>query len=161
MAFIIWITWSSDEMTSKYRTPQILIVIRQPQYPVVIINSLQCSCVAVMQTCAQVMLTLDNLANVHQYHNTKLTFQELFNYGIVPVVNENDTVAVEELHFGDNDTLSAKVSWSGLYSLVVLQLAYRAFSCLWISSVKLNNDEIQWGFDNWDTLRAESSVPLT
>lgn len=63
-----------------------------------------------MQTCAQVMLTLENLAIVSQYRNTSQTFQELFNYGIVPVVNENDTVAVEELHFGDNDTLSAKVS---------------------------------------------------
>lgn len=55
------------------------------------------------------MLTLDNLANKNQYTNTHSTFEELFAYDIVPVVNENDTVAVEELHFGDNDTLSAKV----------------------------------------------------
>ena len=55
------------------------------------------------------MLTLDNLANASQYTNTRSTFEELFSYNIVPVVNENDTVAVEELHFGDNDTLSAKV----------------------------------------------------
>lgn len=56
------------------------------------------------------MLTLDNLAELSQYTNTRSTFQELFAYGVVPVVNENDTVAVEELHFGDNDTLSAKVN---------------------------------------------------
>ena len=63
-----------------------------------------------MQTCAQVMLALDNLANQNQYTNTCSTFEALFAYDIVPVVNENDTVAVEELRFGDNDTLSAKVT---------------------------------------------------
>lgn len=65
-----------------------------------------------MQPCAQVLLTLDNLANRNQYLNARNTFTELFNYGAVPVVNENDTVAVEELlaRFGDNDTLSAQVS---------------------------------------------------
>ena len=55
------------------------------------------------------MLALDNLANQNQYTNTCSTFEALFAYNIVPVVNENDTVAVEELRFGDNDTLSAKV----------------------------------------------------
>lgn len=62
------------------------------------------------QPCAQVLLTLDNLANRNQYLNARNTFLELFQYGAVPVVNENDTVAVEELlaRFGDNDTLSAQ-----------------------------------------------------
>ncbi|KAK9786300.1 hypothetical protein WJX73_008025 [Symbiochloris irregularis] len=62
--------------------------------------------------CAQVLLTLDNLANRNQYLNARNTFDELFSYGAVPVVNENDTVAVEELlaRFGDNDTLSAQVA---------------------------------------------------
>lgn len=64
-----------------------------------------------MQPCAQVLLTLDNLANRNQYLNARNTFDELFSYGAVPVVNENDTVAVEEIlaRFGDNDTLSAQV----------------------------------------------------
>ena len=57
------------------------------------------------------MLALDNLANQNQYTNTCSTFEALFAYDIVPVVNENDTVAVEELRFGDNDTLSAKVGF--------------------------------------------------
>lgn len=61
------------------------------------------------QTCAQVLLSLGNLANRGQYLNASNTFTELFNYGTVPVVNENDTVAVEELRIGDNDTLSAQV----------------------------------------------------
>lgn len=60
------------------------------------------------------MLTLDNLANESQYTNTRSTFDALLAYGVVPVVNENDTVAVDELRLGDNDTLSAKVGHSNL-----------------------------------------------
>ena len=60
--------------------------------------------------CAQVLLTMDNMANRGQYLNTRNTFQELFNLGVIPVVNENDTVVVQELRFGDNDTLSAQVA---------------------------------------------------
>ena len=60
--------------------------------------------------CAQVLLTLDNLSNRTQYGKAKRTFEQLFELGVVPVVNENDTVAVEELRFGDNDTLSAQVA---------------------------------------------------
>eukprot|EP00878_Enallax_costatus_P014066 GHUV01014710.1.p1 GENE.GHUV01014710.1~~GHUV01014710.1.p1 ORF type:complete len:460 (+),score=92.12 GHUV01014710.1:380-1759(+) len=60
--------------------------------------------------CAQVLLTLDNLADRSQYINARNTFTELLAYGAIPVVNENDTVAVQELRFGDNDTLSAQVA---------------------------------------------------
>lgn len=60
--------------------------------------------------CAQVLLTLENLANRSQYINARNTFTELLLYGVVPIVNENDTVAVQELRFGDNDTLSAQVA---------------------------------------------------
>lgn len=62
-----------------------------------------------MQQCAQVLLTLDNLADRNQYLNASNTFQELFQMGTIPIVNENDTVAVQQLRFGDNDTLSAEV----------------------------------------------------
>lgn len=61
-------------------------------------------------TCAQVLLTLENLAVEGQYRNVLRVFQELFALGVVPIVNENDTVAYEELKFGDNDTLSAQVA---------------------------------------------------
>lgn len=64
-----------------------------------------------MQTCAQVLLSLGNLASRIQYLNASNTFTELFSYGTVPIVNENDTVAVEELRIGDNDTLSAQASF--------------------------------------------------
>ena len=60
--------------------------------------------------CAQVLLTLENLSNRKQYVRARGTFSALFEMGVVPVVNENDTVAVEELKFGDNDTLSAQVA---------------------------------------------------
>lgn len=61
-------------------------------------------------TCSQVLLTLDNLATRSQYINARNTFYELLRYGTVPIINENDTVAVAQLRFGDNDTLSAQVA---------------------------------------------------
>jgi glutamate 5-kinase len=59
---------------------------------------------------AQVLLTHEDLANRQRYLNAKHTFQTLLEHAIVPVVNENDTVAVEEMKFGDNDHLSALVA---------------------------------------------------
>ena len=47
---------------------------------------------------------------VYRYLNARSTFAELLAYGTIPVVNENDTVAVQELRFGDNDTLGALVA---------------------------------------------------
>jgi len=61
-------------------------------------------------TCSQVLLTLDNIANRGQYLNAANTLSALLDYGVVPIVNENDTVAVEQLNIGDNDTLSAQVA---------------------------------------------------
>ncbi|MBW4680673.1 MAG: glutamate 5-kinase [Microcoleus vaginatus WJT46-NPBG5] len=62
------------------------------------------------QPIAQVLLTRTDLVQRSRYVNAYNTFQELLRLGVVPVVNENDTVAVEELKFGDNDTLSALVA---------------------------------------------------
>jgi glutamate 5-kinase len=59
---------------------------------------------------AQVLLTHEDLANRQRYINAKHTFQMLLESEIVPIVNENDTVAVEEMKFGDNDHLSALVA---------------------------------------------------
>ena len=59
---------------------------------------------------AQVLLTLENLSQKSQYNRAMNTFSSLFDYDVVPIVNENDTVAIEELRFGDNDTLSAHVA---------------------------------------------------
>ena len=62
------------------------------------------------QPIAQVLLTRSDLVQRSSYLNIERTFQELLGLGIVPIVNENDTVAVDELKFGDNDTLSALVA---------------------------------------------------
>jgi len=56
---------------------------------------------------AQVLLTHADLANRRRYLNARHTLRALLDLGVVPIVNENDTVAVEELKFGDNDNLSA------------------------------------------------------
>jgi glutamate 5-kinase len=56
---------------------------------------------------AQVLLIHEDLANRQRYLNAKHTFQMLLEASIIPIVNENDTVAVEEMKFGDNDHLSA------------------------------------------------------
>lgn len=62
------------------------------------------------QPIAQVLLTRSELVQRSHYLNVYKTFKELLELGVIPVVNENDTVAVEELKFGDNDTLSAFVA---------------------------------------------------
>ncbi|MBI5451188.1 MAG: glutamate 5-kinase [Gammaproteobacteria bacterium] len=58
---------------------------------------------------AQILLTHDDLANRRRYLNARSTLRTLLALGIVPVINENDTVAYEELRFGDNDTLGGLV----------------------------------------------------
>lgn len=59
---------------------------------------------------AQVLLTYDNFGDRMQHSNARCAFLELLNLGVIPIVNENDTVAVQELRVGDNDTLSALVA---------------------------------------------------
>jgi glutamate 5-kinase len=59
---------------------------------------------------AQILLTHDDLSNRTRYLNARTTLRKLLDLGVVPVVNENDTVAFEELRFGDNDTLAALVA---------------------------------------------------
>ncbi|KAF9883453.1 hypothetical protein FE257_003451 [Aspergillus nanangensis] len=56
---------------------------------------------------AQILLTRNDIADTTQYVNAQNTFSQLFEMGVVPIVNENDTLAVSEIKFGDNDTLSA------------------------------------------------------
>ncbi len=59
---------------------------------------------------AQILLTRDEIQSRERYVNAKNTIQTLFEMGAVPVVNENDTVATEEIKFGDNDVLAAHVA---------------------------------------------------
>ena len=58
----------------------------------------------------QVLLTKNTMVNPVSRENARNTFEELFRLGVIPVVNENDTVSTYEMQFGDNDTLSALVA---------------------------------------------------
>ncbi len=59
---------------------------------------------------AQVLLTKFILDVEERYINTKNTFETMFEYGVIPIVNENDVISTYELEFGDNDTLSAHIA---------------------------------------------------
>jgi glutamate 5-kinase len=61
-------------------------------------------------TVAQVLLTREDLLSRHRYLNARNTLEALIEYRVIPVINENDTVATEEIRFGDNDSLSAQVA---------------------------------------------------
>jgi glutamate 5-kinase len=62
------------------------------------------------QQIAQVLLTRDDLADRRRYLNARNTLEALLGYGVVPIINENDTIATEEIRFGDNDNLSALIA---------------------------------------------------
>ncbi len=78
----------------------------------------QMGLVQVYETCfrqhglhtAQILLTHDDLADRTRYLNARSTLCTLLELGVIPIINENDTVAVEEIRFGDNDTLGALVA---------------------------------------------------
>ena len=59
---------------------------------------------------AQILLTSDDLTNRRRYLNARHTLRTLLDWGIIPIVNENDTVVVEEIKFGDNDNLSVLIA---------------------------------------------------
>ena len=62
------------------------------------------------QMVGQVLMTKNTMINNVSRKNAQNTFEELFHLGVIPIVNENDTVSTEEIEFGDNDTLSAVVT---------------------------------------------------
>lgn len=70
---------------------------------------------------AQVLLTYDDLAHAGRRKNFQNTIEKLLKWGVVPILNENDAVATEEIRFGDNDSLSAKIARAcGADRLVIL-----------------------------------------
>ncbi len=72
-------------------------------------------------TVAQLLITADNLTNEIRHRNFTNTLTRLLELGVVPVINENDTVATEEIVIGDNDTLAARVAESvGAQMLILL-----------------------------------------
>lgn len=71
-------------------------------------------------TVAQLLITADNLTNEIRHRNFTNTLTRLLELGVVPVINENDTVATEEIVIGDNDTLAARVAESVGAQLLIL-----------------------------------------
>jgi glutamate 5-kinase len=62
------------------------------------------------QPIAQILLTKDDFINSDRFKNLRSTLETLISWGVIPVINENDTVAIEEIRVGDNDTLAAQVA---------------------------------------------------
>ncbi len=72
-------------------------------------------------TTAQILVTLDDSANRRRYLNSRATMEQLLSFGVVPIVNENDTIATDEIRFGDNDRLAAQIAvTTGADQLVLL-----------------------------------------
>jgi len=69
---------------------------------------------------AQVLLTLADTENRRRYLNSRATLATLLGLGVVPIVNENDTVATDEIRYGDNDRLAAQVAGMAVADLLVL-----------------------------------------
>lgn len=69
---------------------------------------------------AQMLVTLDDLEDRRRYLNIAATLDRLLGAGAVPVINENDSVATEEIRFGDNDRLAARVAQAACASGVIL-----------------------------------------
>jgi glutamate 5-kinase len=61
-------------------------------------------------TTAQVLVTLEDSSNRRRYLNTRATLETLLGLGVVPIVNENDTIATDEIRYGDNDRLAAQIA---------------------------------------------------
>ncbi len=71
-------------------------------------------------TAAQILVTLDDLEDRRRYLNASATLERLLSLGAVPIINENDTVATEEIRFGDNDRLAARIAQAADAQLVIL-----------------------------------------
>ncbi len=72
-------------------------------------------------TTAQVLVTLEDTEDRRRYLNSRATMETLLSLGVVPIVNENDTVATDEIRFGDNDRLAAQIAVTvGADQLVLL-----------------------------------------
>jgi len=72
------------------------------------------------QPIAQLLLTKDDFTNIRRYENLRHTLETLLNWEVIPIVNENDTIAVDEIKVGDNDTLAADVSIGANAQLLII-----------------------------------------
>ncbi len=72
------------------------------------------------QPIAQVLLTREDFTNMTRYNNLSNTLETLISWGVIPIINENDTVATEEIKVGDNDTLALYVTVGVKAGLLVI-----------------------------------------
>lgn len=71
-------------------------------------------------TAAQILVTLDDLEDRRRYLNASATLERLLGLGVIPVINENDSVATGEIRFGDNDRLAARIAAAAQAQCVIL-----------------------------------------
>lgn len=106
-----------DKSTNNLISKQALCAVGQVQ----LMNVYQNAFDFYQRKIAQILLTKDDFSDHKRYLNLRNTLIGLKGLGIVPIINENDTVAVDEIKFGDNDTLSAMFSicWSAEYLILM------------------------------------------
>ena len=101
-------------------------------------------------TTAQVLVTLEDSANRRRYLNSRATLEQLLVLGVVPIVNENDTVATDEIRYGDNDRLAAQIAVAvGADQLILLSDVDGFYSA------NPSQDPAAQRFDNIDSITAE------
>ena len=75
-----------------------------------LIQAYETSFIKFQRRTAQILLDHDDVSNRQRYLNARGALKRLMDLGVVPIVNENDTVATDEIRFGDNDSLAALVA---------------------------------------------------
>lgn len=115
------------------------------------------------QKCAQLLLTWDDFDNRLRHNNARNTLRTMLEWGVIPVINENDTISTDEIKFGDNDKLSALVASLVQADLLVLLSDVEGFYDLKGKEKKLFEEikeitrEIE-GFASGGSLHAEGKV---
>jgi len=110
------------------------------------------------QPIAQVLLTKNDIQDRTQYLNAANTLSELLGMGVIPIVNENDTISVSEIRFGDNDTLSAITA--GMVNADYLFLMTDV-DCLYTDNPRTNPDaEAIEVVEDVSVIKANGSAPL-
>lgn len=99
---------------------------------------------------AQILVTLEDSSDRRRYLNSRATLEQLLGLGVVPIVNENDTVATDEIRFGDNDRLAAQIAVTvGADQLILLSDVDGFYSA------NPNEDQAAYRFDSIDAITPE------
>ncbi len=101
-------------------------------------------------TTAQVLMTLEDSSDRRRYLNARATLEQLLSLGVVPIVNENDTIATDEIRFGDNDRLGAQIAATIGADVLVLLSDVDGFY-----SANPNEDPTARRFDRIDAITPE------